>query len=306
MIETSRVTTKTRLKETIDSATGFFKQWDSSSTLDKPQWLQGKGNTLDNLYYIFHSGNKRLAVGFREQAYLATSWSDVYTTFISMALLYFGDKWNRQYDALTIRYDVLKPLDVTETETRNLNRTDNETRDLSGTDNQTRNLEGTEDRTLNITDKRTDDLTSDRQTKTTTNTTTTNMGTQNDGVFGFNSPTSVDSATRSVNNSQSVTGNADDNVVADNVTNTGTQTNENTGTDNLSRTDTGTIEGTTSETGTIDRTHADTGTISHERSGNDGKYTASELVTKELELALNNFYEMVFEDVDTLIANPLY
>ena len=60
-------------------------------------------------------------------------------------------------------------------------------------------------------------------------------------------------------------------------------------------------KGGTSTTGDADDNYE-----SHERRGNIGVTTTQKLIEEELELRKHNFYDMIMNDIDTSLCNPIY
>lgn len=71
------------------------------------------------------------------------------------------------------------------------------------------------------------------------------------------------------------------------------------------------VNGVPKEKATVDTTvtgDADDNYIEFEQtdSGRDGKFSAQELLEKEIEVKKKNFYEILFKDVDSVLANRIY
>lgn len=129
----------------------------------------------------------------------------------------------------------------------------------------------TETRTPNITKTRTDLL--NETSKQNSDYTTATDSTQKGDVYGYNSTTAVPSQTIDLDSSVRVTGSKDSNYTSRD--NTGTQTIAETGTDTV---------------------------VKH----GYGKKTAQELISEEIELRKKQFYEMIMNDVDTIMTCNVY
>lgn len=251
----------------------------------------------------------------------------------------------------TVEYGKTETLDKTRTDalsedtTTTYNKTDTRTDNL--TELETRNLTSSGSRTDNLmetdsyghTATRTDNLTEVVDEDGTNSET----GSKSDGVYGFNSSSSVPSDTSSSSNSGSDT-------LDRTTTNTGTQatteggsdTKANTGTQSTTGTDTGTV--TTANTGTM--ANAQTGTVSVERDntgtqdtdqtvtqsgvdttretgstqenenigkdrsgrhfGNIGNLTSQKQILEEIELWKWNYVNTILEDVKEFCCLPVY
>lgn len=182
----------------------------------------------------------------------------------------FIDKWTRVYNALiTEQYSPLD--DYKETEIKIGNDTDTTTFDI------------TEGKTGNNTDVLTHDVTTESNGKTATNETTT----RSSDVYGFNSSSPVGDTA----DTETVTGNADDNT-----------------TENIQ-----TRKGTESKALGINETNKKTGTQTKEFGLNEthtrsGRHTnGADLVKRELDLRNQEiFFDIVFKDIDSIATISIY
>ena len=164
-------------------------------------------------------------------------------------------------------------------------------------------MEGTENstRTPDLTKGDTGTVQTTGQDKRTPNLTRNGTGTVNDngsatnnnqnGIWGFNSSTSVPSD------------------MSD-----GTLTNENTTTRDLTETETGTDTTDHTNTDTYNRSYTETGTDTTAgtssrkltRTGNIGTNTFQNLLQQERNIWMYDFFEQVFKDVDSVLTIPIY
>ena len=195
----------------------------------------------------------------------------------------FNRKWQRIWDLSNVEYNPIHNYDMNETETI-----------LTDIDN-TRTETGT---VTNVVD----DVT--RETGTVTNVTdkdTTQTGTVNDsgsnsvdnGIYGFNSSTSVGSNTSdgTVNNTRT------DNLA-------GTDDTTETRTDNLTK-DTDVTDTETRNLSNIDIGNRDT-ERELSKSGNIGVTTTQKMVLDELAAWQWTFFQTVFEDIDSICCLDIY
>ena len=180
----------------------------------------------------------------------------------------FSRKWNKLYATFGYEYNPINNYDMTETMTNDTTQhTHGHTETI--TDNLSHTKTGTETTAYDTTDETTNNL----------------NNTIEEQIEGFNS-----SEYQPANKS-----------IADN---TGTQTNTKDGTDTL------TYNTTNRDTGT--QTHANTGTDTDvrnyvlTRSGNIGVTTSQQMLESELELRKWNFFERVYNDIDSVCCLSIY
>ena len=210
----------------------------------------GNYQSLQNDYFVSHSGDKYITKHFYEFANVTLSdnnvtWEDflenprdyeniigiISQHFVDIIYQRFGLKWVKIYDALTELYNPLHNYDMNET------------------------------RTPNLTETRTPNITRGENASTTSSTDVEN------GVYGFNSTNSNPS-----------------------TDSTGSQT------DTMNRTST--------EIGT--ETKKNTGTETLTRSGNIGVTSSQQLLESELELRKYDFYQMIYNDIDSILCLKIY
>ena len=205
------------------------------------------------------------------------------TKLAGIVFTLFSRKWERFWDILNVEYNPISNYDMTETESIEI--------DVSDSHQNTGTV-------TNVTD----DVI--RETGTVTNVTdtdTTQTGTVSDngsnsvdnGIYGFNSSTSVGSNT----SDGTVTNTRTDNLA-------GTDDTTETRTDNLTK------DRDVSDTETRNLSDVLTGNRDTERtltrSGNIGVTTSQQMIESELELWQWNFFKSVYEDIDSICCLDVY
>lgn len=239
------------------------------------------GTNLDIAYLDGHSGERYCSnfINHRLNDSNVLS-SDNRTLIANILWAMFGIQWTRlwatmkpaEYDPLT-NYQMQETMEGTENSTR--------TPDLTKGDTGTVQTTGQDKRTPNLTRNGTGTV-NDNGSATNTN--------QN-GIWGFNSSTSVPSD------------------MSD-----GTATNENTTTRDLTETETGTDTTDRTNTDTYNRSYTETGTDTTAgkssrkltRTGNIGTNTFQNLLQQERNIWMYDFFEQVFKDVDSVLTIPIY
>lgn len=185
-------------------------------------WANDNGQTLDQMYFGNHSGNKEtspLLDKFIEQnggnAIPEVLTENQMTTLANILYTRYGVKWDKLYKVLSAEYNPIENYSMTEEETPDITRTE----------------------TPDITRGKTTSAKSDF-------TVTTNSGTATD-VYGFNSNSPVPQGESAGISTVTTQGDADKNVTTENETETGTRTERETGTRTLTRS--GNIGVTTSQ-----------------------------------------------------------
>lgn len=239
------------------------------------------GINLDIAYLDGHSGERYCSnfINHRLNDSNVLS-SDNRTLIANILWAMFGIQWTRlwatmkpvDYDPLT-NYQMQETMEGTENSTR--------TPDLTKGDTGTVQTSGQDKRTPNLTKANTGTV---ENAGSATNT-------NQNGIWGFNSSTSVPSD------------------MSD-----GTATNENTTTGNLSETETGTDTTDHTNTDTYNRSYTETGTDTTAgtssrkltRTGNIGTNTFQNLLQQERNIWIYDFFEQVFKDVDSVLTIPIY
>lgn len=239
------------------------------------------GTNLDIAYLDGHSGERYCSNFINHRLNDSDVLSSDNRTLISNILwAMFGIQWTRlwatmkpaEYNPLT-NYQMQETMEGTENSTR--------TPDLTKGDTGTVQTTGQDKRTPNLTRNGTGTV-NDNGSATNTN--------QN-GIWGFNSSTSVPSD------------------MSD-----GRATNENTTTRDLTETETGTDTTDHTNTDTYNRSYTETGTDTTAgtssrkltRTGNIGTNTFQNLLQQERNIWMYDFFEQVFKDVDSVLTIPIY
>ena len=270
------------LNKMIDVYSNYPADGGVFSPMSNAPWADTmSGTNLDVLYFDGHSGERYCSnfINHRLNDSDVLS-SDNRTLIANILWAMFGIQWTRlwatmkpvEYDPLT-NYQMQETMEGTENSTR--------TPDLTKGDTGTVQTTGQDKRTPNLTRNGTGTV-NDNGSATNTN--------QN-GIWGFNSSTSVQSD------------------MSD-----GTATNENTTTRDLTETETGTDTTDRTNTDTYNRSYTETGTdktagtSSHKltRTGNIGTNTFQNLLQQERNIWMYDFFEQVFNDVDSVLTIPIY
>ena len=270
------------LNKMIDVYSNYPTDGGVFSPMSNAPWADTmSGTNLDILYLDGHSGERYCSnfINHRLNDSDVLS-SDNRTLIANILWAMFGIQWTRlwatmkpvDYDPLT-NYKMEETLEGTESSTR--------TPDLTKGDTGTVQTTGQDKRTPNLTRNGTGTV-NDNGSATNTN--------QN-GIWGFNSSTSVPSD------------------MSD-----GTATNENTTTRDLTETETGTDTTDHTNTDTYNRSYTETGTDTTAgtssrkltRTGNIGTNTFQNLLQQERNIWMYDFFEQVFKDVDSVLTIPIY
>ena len=270
------------LNKMIDVYSNYPTDGGVFSPMSNAPWADTmSGNNLDILYLDGHSGERYCSnfINHRLNDSDVLS-SDNRTLIANILWSMFGIQWTRlwatmkpvDYDPLT-NYQMQETMEGTENSTR--------TPDLTKGDTGTVQTTGQDKRTPNLTRNGTGTV-NDNGSATNTN--------QN-GIWGFNSSTSVPSD------------------MSD-----GTATNQNTTTRDLTETETGTDTTDHTNTDTYNRSYTETGTDTTAgtssrkltRTGNIGTNTFQNLLQQERNIWMYDFFEQVFKDVDSVLTIPIY
>ena len=278
--------------------------WSNESTVN--------AQSLDLEYHGNVSGQKNVSPLVQNLLSDGTLSSASVNLLCLAAISMYGIVWAKQWGILKASYNPLQNHDLTETLTNDAKTIEYGKRDTR-TDNLTHQKRGTDSTQSSAQDTRTDNLSSREQgtvtlTLNTTETETPNLTNSGDnGVYGFNSVTSVPSDTSTA----TATG-------TDTVTRTGTEA---TGTDTTT-TNTGTVQnsGSASWQVSYDTTETDGGTQQHVLSGIDtetrnytktvsgmtGK-TPQEMLFADRDFWQWNFFrDVVFPDLNALLTIQIY
>lgn len=239
------------------------------------------GLNLDIAYLDGHSGERFCSNIINRRLDDSSVLSSDNRTLISNILwAMFGIQWTRlwatmksaEYDPLT-NYQMQETMEGTESSTR--------TPDLTKGDTGTVQTTGQDKRTPDLSRKGTGTVKDDGSA----------TNTNQNGIWGFNSSTSVPSD------------------MSD-----GTATSENTTTRDLTETETGTDTTDHTNTDTYNRSYTETGTDTTAgtssrkltRTGNIGTNTFQNLLQQERNIWMYDFFEQVFKDVDSVLTIPIY
>lgn len=270
------------LNKMIDVYSNYPTDGGVFSPMSNAPWSDTmSGTNLDIVYLDGHSGERYCSnfINHRLNDSDVLS-SDNRTLIANILWAMFGIQWTRlwatmkpvDYDPLT-NYKMQETAEGEESSTR--------TPDLTKGDTGTVQTTGQDKRTPNLTRNGTGTV-NDNGSVTNTN--------QN-GIWGFNSSTSVPSD------------------MSD-----GTATNENTTTRDLTETETGTDTTDRTNTDTYNRSYTETGTDTTAgtsfrkltRTGNIGTNTFQNLLQQERNIWMYDFFEQVFKDVDSVLTIPIY
>lgn len=238
------------------------------------------GPQMDMLYFDTHSGERFSSRIITRRVGDDGSLSSAdRKTIATLVYARFRTQWGRLWATMNPTFDPLTNYKMEET--------------VEGTESSTRtpNLTKGDTGTVQTTgqDKRTPDLTR-KGTGTVKDDGSATNNNQN-GIWGFNSSTSVPSD------------------MSD-----GTATNENTTTRDLTETETGTDTTDRINTDTYNRSYTETGTDTTAgkssrkltRTGNIGTNTFQNLLQQERNIWMFDFFEQIFKDVDSVLTIPIY
>lgn len=270
------------LNKMIDVYSNYTTDGGVFSPMANAPWADTmSGTNLDILYLDGHSGERYCSnfINHRLNDSDVLS-SDNRTLIANILWAMFGIQWTRLWSTMKpVDYDPLTNYQMQET--------------MEGTENSTRTPDLTKGDTGTVQttgqDKRTPNLTRNGTGTVNDNGSATNNN-QN-GIWGFNSSTSVPSD------------------MSD-----GTSTNENTTTRDLTETETGTDTTDRTNTDTYNRSYTETGTDTTAgtssrkltRTGNIGTNTFQNLLQQERNIWMYDFFEQVFKDVDSVLTIPIY
>lgn len=268
-----------------------------------PNWLLGSGifnalndydvpwrvadiaNELDFEYHGNISGDKFISPLVRKMKSGDTLTTAEMKLLAGVIYTLYKDNWEKEWETMNLQYNPIENYNMLEKMSDDIT-TDEYGRTHTRTDNTTHAKTGTETESRNLTD---------RNTPNVTELTTPNLtDTSNNAVYGFNSSNA--SPTGTSTNAQTGT-----NTVTRSGSDTTTHTGSDTMTHNTTDRNTGTV--TDADTGTDTHTHNYTLT----RSGNIGVTTSQQMIESERKLYMwNLFYNVVFPDIDRVIALSVY
>lgn len=269
------------LNKMIDAYANYPTDGGVFSPMANAPWVETMtGLNLDIAYLDGHSGERFCSNIINRRLDDSSVLSSDNRTLISNILwAMFGIQWTRLWATMNPTFDPLTNYKMEET--------------VEGTESSTRTPDLTKGDTGTVQttgqDKRTPDL-SRKGTGTVNDNGSATNNNQN-GIWGFNSSTSVPSD------------------MSD-----GTATNENTTTRDLTETETGTDTTDRTNTDTYNRSYTETGTDTTAgtssrkltRTGNIGTNTFQNLLQQERNIWMYDFFEQVFKDVDSVLTIPIY
>lgn len=274
---------------TTPISTGIFTELQTKNV----PWAELNIDTLLNhQYYINRSGKKIVSPLVENYTDNTDSLSSAEKSEIAdIVYNIFGDKWNKLYELLSLEYNPIHNYDMTETEEIEGSNTTETTR--TGTDT----TQGTGTDTITHTGTQ---ATAHTGTIGISSTESNNgsSGTSSDAtIYGFNSATGVPD--NSVENTTQVNS-------AKSTSETTTHNDTDTRTDNLSDTETRNTTDTTTHN-TTDATEGENATSrTLTRSGNIGVTTTQQMILSSIDLYQWNFFNQVFEDIDTILTIKTY
>lgn len=310
-----------------DTLESYFPDWIAFgaifTAMQNMPWAEyATGTELDALYFGYHSGNKipsSLVKTFSTN-HVANS-AKIATLLKTM----FNKSWQHLWDVYVSSYSPLLPTSITEQETRQLEG------EFSATKQGSKQSTGGDTLTLNTTTQNsgsnalqhglTETITGDNSTTVTDNTQTATTGTNTvvqsteslNSTYGFN--TSEDSPVpdskteteySSTETSSTTQNNTGTTTTAEDLSTinrrTGTDTNTITNTETRTGTETHALTDTTTDTATESNTKGEEEVISRTRTGNNGNRTYSEIIQAEFETWKYNYFENVFEDIDSVLT----
>ena len=278
------------------------------------------GPQMDVLYFDTHSGerfsSRIITKRVGDDGSLSTADRKTISTLVYAR---FRNQWSRLWATMNPTYEPLTNYKLEETSEGTESST--RTPDLTKGDTGTVQTSGQDKRTPNITKGDTGTVQASGSDTRTANLTHTDSGTVTDdgsatsnnqnGVWGFNSPTSVPS-------------DMSDGTSTSNNTNTRDLTQKDTGTDQMERTNTDTYNREYTEKGTdtterintdtYNRSYTETGTDTTDgtssskltRTGNIGTNPFQNLLQQERNIWMYDFFEQIFKDVDSVLTIPIY
>ena len=267
-------------------------------------------------YFTFHSAEKTLLDVVENM--VNSSPSTYIEDLAKIINLKFKDKWNSIFISLYGEYNPLTTEKYSEIETPNITKTKQISEDKA------KNEESSSTNTISGENKKVGTNTDTKQgTKENTENTissqkegtdlvTTDDKEKENRIYGFNSNVGVGSDESNDTATRNITGNKEDNTIDINEDKTRSEEENSTLSRNINETDTktenATLAGTRdiTETNSLDTTEKESGTRNKEYQGYKN-ISPQELAQKEIELKnLYNLYNIIYEDVDSVIALGIY
>lgn len=214
--------------------------------------------------------------------------------------------WKRIWDAYSLDYPVLENFSVTETE--KTSGKGESSKDSSGEAKSSTETAGknSENASESESSESTGNESKDSSSETSVASKVTTEATNEAGVYGFNSDSSVPSDTS--NGTSVVSGSADDNVTKVSSTESGDSSASSSGSKESASS--GESSSSSSMSGSDSRSETSSNSSSGEREltrhGNTGGKSSQELLKEELDLRKYDFFARVMADVDKIIALAIY
>jgi len=243
--------------------------------IQNPPWANDTAVTataLDLDYFGNRSGSKQIAPIVNHLLSSGVVDDVASETLAQIIKMKFGDTWKRRWDAYHLQYQADKNYDVTE----------------SGSHGKTTSIQSTKTYNSGTSGTYQGSASESVMHGKTETTVARDSRTGSSGVYGFNTQ------------EDSVPSNDSSGVVDYNATVTDGGSDSTNGSESGSN--------STSHTGTDgeNTTGSENGTNSVIKSGIFGGVSRQELISKELELWRKSFFEQVYEDVDSVLALPIY
>ena len=260
-------------------------------------------------YYLSHSGDKETSPFYDK---IISNTTELYKSQqIASQVIYgkFGKKWESIYSLFNRSYDVLEEFKRSEKEsfqgkdsistTETTDKTGS--KQMVGTDTTTTTKNNTIDTTKDINN------TTTTEEKTSTDKTVTTTSDDNNNVYGFNSVTAVGSDESNSTNTEHTTGEAENNKTNTSETLVGSEKHKETealtGEEKFTKNDTDTITENEERSGSnvADKNH----TLLKETSGHN--IPIVDMFDKEISFRDRQiFYDIVYKDIDSVIALQIY
>lgn len=280
---------------------GIFTDLENSYS-DQFEWLNSTGEILDIEYYGNKSGDKETSplidtfIESNEESEIQNPiilTNEQRATLADIIANKFHNKWIRLYEIMSAEYNPIENYSMIETEEPDITKKYGVSNDyeiksetskstsISRTETPSNDYKVTEEKKVNT------DLSVDTSTQTASD------------IYGFNSTSPVPSNEGNGTSTVTTAGDAETNYETTSKTQEGymTITEEGDAENNIET-------NTQSQTGYKEET--ETGTRTLTRSGNIGVTTAQQMIESEIALWQWNFFDMVFQDVDTILTSPKY
>lgn len=296
-----------RLKQawSDELTTGIFSKL---QTKNVPWAALNIETSLNMVYHLNRSGNKIVSPLVESYTENIAELSEVEKTAIAESIYtIYGDKWGKLYELLSLEYNPIANYDMTEEETIQGETSTEATR--RGTDTTTGTGTDTITHTGTEQNANTGTVTNQHTGTTATSTDETSSGssdgTTDNKIYGFNSSNGVDDSS-SVNETSATSNRDVEEQTTNNLTDTRTDATTATRTDNLTDTETRNVTDQTTYNTTDATTGENETTRTLTRSGNIGVTTTQQMIQSSIDLWQWNFFNQVFDDIDTILTISTY